>query len=276
MYKKLWENFHCAVCSINFYSDNGIKLAALTGFKVNKFIVTDEFIYKITKCDEVIFQFVNDDGFTIKHNIKLRFEEFTERINRIAEFEKEGYALIDIEDLGFDDIPSLAIETDHSIGIGESIGIIGYHIDQENLSLKIGIVSSFFKSPNGKRFIQFDASIKQGNSGSPLINLATGKIIGVIGYRLNSITKAYEAFKYIIDENLKLLKKSEGIMNIMDIDPIQVLIANQHQIKQISREFYRSATMLFGYAHEIKSITNYETDNKQLSRKVSKLKQVIN
>ena len=64
-------------------------------------------------------------------------------------------------------------------------------------------------------------------------------------------------------------------MNIMDIDPIQVLIANQHQIKQISREFYRSATMLFGYANEIKSIANYENDNKQPSRKVSKLKQVI-
>jgi len=275
MYKKLWKDFHSAVCSINFYSDNGIKLTSLTGFKVNSFIVTDEYIYKITKCDEVLFQFVDDDGFTIKHTIKMAFNEFTERINRIAEFEEEGYALIDIEDLDVKVIPSLSIDTDLQVGIGESIGVIGYHIDQENLSLKNGIVSSFFKSPNGKRFIQFDAAIKQGNSGSPLINLKTGKIIGVVGYRLSSITKSYEAFKHIINENLKLLKKSEGKMNILDIDPIQVLIANQHQLKQISREFYRSASMTFGYAHEIHSITNYYTDINPSSKKVTKVNHVI-
>jgi DNA-binding transcriptional regulator YiaG len=43
----------------------------------------------------------------------------------------------------------------------------------------------------------------------------------------------------------------------MDVDPIQVLVANQHQLKQISKEFYRSSTMSFGYAHEIQSIENY-------------------
>ena len=257
MYQKLWENLHGAVCSINFYSDKGIKLTSLTGFRVNECIVTDEFIYKIQKCDEVVFQFVKNDGYTSFQTIKMSFIEFTERINRLVEFEDEGFALIEFSDIESLDIPSLSIELDYHYCIGEQIAVIGYHLDQDNLSIKNGIISSFFKSQSGKRFIQFDAAIKQGNSGSPLVCMNTGKVIGVVGYRLSAVTKAYEAFKNIIDENLRMLKKSEGKMNIMDIDPIQVLVANQNQLKQISKEFYKSATMSFGYAHEINAIHNY-------------------
>jgi V8-like Glu-specific endopeptidase len=257
MYQKLWKDLHGAVCSINFYSDNGIKLTSLTGFKVNNNIVTDEFIYKIQKCDEVVFQFVKQDGYTPNQIIKMPFAEFTERVNRLVEFENEGYALIAFDETVSFGAPSLSLALNADYTIGEQIAVIGYHIDQDNLSIKNGIISSLFKTPNGKRFIQFDAAIKQGNSGSPLVSMTTGKVIGVVGYRLAAATKSYEAFKTIIDENLRLLKKSEGKMNIMDIDPIQVLIANQNQLKQISKEFYKSATMSFGYAHEILSVHNY-------------------
>ena len=275
MYRQLWQDFHNAVCSINFYSDKGIKLISFTGFKANHFIVTDERVYSLTKYDRVVFQFVCNDGFTQNQTIHLTSHEFTDRINRLAEYEKEGYALINIEDHDTMNIPSMVMENDSSVGIGESIGVIGYHIDQENISLHKGIVSSFFKSPDGKRFIQFDASIKHGNAGSPLINLTTGKVIGVVGYRLSAITKAYESFKLILDENLKMLKKSEGKMTILDIDPIQVLIANQHQLKQISREFYRSANLSFGYAHEIHSIFNYLDGNSSSAGKILNTNQSV-
>ena len=140
--------------------------------------------------------------------------------------------------------------------------MIGYQVDQDNLSLKSGIISSFFKSKDDKRSIQFDAVIKHSNSGSPLIDVESGKVIGVVGHRLAAISKSYEDFKRIINENLRLLKKSEGMMNILEIDPIQVLIANQNQLKQVSKDFYRSASMLFGYANEISSLGNYIEDIK--------------
>jgi hypothetical protein len=257
MYKSLWKNLHGAVCSINFYSDNGIKLTSLTGFKVDNYIVTDEYIYKILKCDEVVFQFVKDDGFSQSRTIKMSFIEFTDRVNRLVEYENEGFALIEFDQIDTSEIPSMSINLEKDFSIGQQIAVIGYHVDQDNLSLKNGIISSFFKQKNDKRFIQFDAAIKQGNSGSPLIDVESGKVIGVAGYRLAAITKSYEAFKQIIEENLRLLKKSEGQMNILEIDPIQVLIANQNQLKQVSKEFYRSAAMSFGYAHEICSLSNY-------------------
>lgn len=257
MYKRLWKELHAAVCSINFFSDNGIKLTALTGFKVANYIITDESIYKILKCDEVVFQFMQDDGYSPKLTVKLPFGEFLERINRLVEFEDEGYALIELDQIDTADIPGMNIALQKDFSIGLQIVMIGYHADQDNLSLKNGIISSFFKSKNEKRVIQFDAVIKHGNSGSPLINVETGKVIGVVGHRFATISKSYEDFKKIIDENLRLLKKSEGMMNILEIDPIQVLIANQNQMKQVSKDFYRSASMLFGYANELTSLGNY-------------------
>jgi hypothetical protein len=257
MYQRLWKESHGAVCSISFYSENGIKITSLTGFKVNNSIVTDEYIYKIVRCQEVVFQFVRDDGYTSRLSMKMPFTEFTQRINRLVEFENEGFAIIALDGIGAHGIPSLTFETEPCYGIGESIAVIGYQVEQDNLSIKTGIISSFFKASDGRRFIQFDAAVKQGNAGSPLLNANTGKVIGVVGHRLASFTKSYEAFKKIIDENLRLLKKSEGKMNIMEIDPIQVLVANQNQLKQISKEFYKSATMSFGYSHEIISVQNY-------------------
>lgn len=268
MYQDLWKNLHRSVCSIKFYSDNGIKLASLTGFKVDNKIATDEYIYEIEKCDEVVFQFVKEDGYSSNLIIRMPFGEFTERINRLVEYENEGYALIEFDQIESSCIPSLTIEYKNNFCIGQQIAVIGYHIDEDNLSLKNGIIASFFKVSGNKRLIQFDAAIKQGNSGSPLIDVVTGKIIGVVGYQMVSITKSNEAFKNIIDENLRLLRASVGKWNIEEIDPIQVLIANQHQLKQISKSLYRSAIMSFGYAHEINSLCNYIGENDSLMAQV--------
>lgn len=272
MYKKLWNELYASICSMNFFSDNGIKLTSLSGFKVNGNIVTDELIYKVQKCEEVTFQFVKDDGYSLGRMIRMPFTEFSERVNRVAEYEGEGYAIIDFEDLDIADIPSLKLDTDQACCIGQEIIVIGHHSDQENVSLRKGIVSSFFKTSKDKKLIQFDSFIKQGNSGSPLINVNTGKVIGVVGYRLSPITKTYETFKNIIEENLLLLKKSEGKMNILDIDPIQVLIANQNQLKQMNKEFYRLASMSYGYAHPVQGLEKYieQVLNLRKSRQNSK------
>ena len=252
MYKPVWNKCQNSVCQLSFYSSAGIKLLSMTGFKVNDhFLITDDYLFKIYKAVKVKIKFVNSDGYTENVSIEIPMNELKKRIIKGIDKEKTSFAAINMDFEEFADIPSLKLSTNKTIEIGQSIAVLGYQLDQENLSIKTGIVSSAFKHDNGLKYLQVDSNIKQGNSGSPLINAETGEVIGIIGHKLASITQSHKRMKQIINNNLAILKKSQGKFNVEEIDPIQVLIANQNQIKHITNEIYKTATMSIGYALDI-------------------------
>ncbi len=252
MYKPVWNKCQNSVCQLSFYSSAGIKLLSMTGFKVNDhFLITDDYLFKIYKAVKVKIKFVNPDGYTENVSIEIPMNELKKRIIKGIDKEKTSFAAINMDFEEFANIPSLKLSTNKTIEIGQSIAVLGYQLDQENLSIKTGIVSSAFKHDNGLKYLQVDSNIKQGNSGSPLINAETGEVIGIIGHKLASITQSHKRMKQIINNNLAILKKSQGKFNVEEIDPIQVLIANQNQIKHITNEIYKTATMSIGYALDI-------------------------
>lgn len=252
MYKSVWNKCQNSVCQLSFYSSAGIKLLSMTGFKVNNhFLITDDYLFKIYKAVKVKISFVNSDGYTENASIEIPMNELKKRIIKGIDKEKISFAAINMDFEEFANIPSLKLSTNKTIEIGQSIAVLGYQLDQENLSIKTGIVSSAFKHDNGLKYLQVDSNIKQGNSGSPLINAETGEVIGIIGHKLATITQSHKRMKQIINNNLAILKKSQGKFNVEEIDPIQVLIANQNQIKHITNEIYKTATMSIGYALDI-------------------------
>ncbi len=252
MYKSVWNKCQNSVCQLSFYSSAGIKLLSMTGFKVNNhFLITDDYLFKIYKAVKVKISFVNSDGYTENASIEIPMNELKKRIIKGIDKEKTSFVAINMDFEEFAKIPSLKLSTNKTIEIGQSIAVLGYQLDQENLSIKTGIVSSAFKHDNGLKYLQVDSNIKQGNSGSPLINAETGEVIGIIGHKLATITQSHKRMKQIINNNLAILKKSQGKFNVEEIDPIQVLIANQNQIKHITNEIYKTATMSIGYALDI-------------------------
>ena len=252
MYKTVWNKCQNSVCQLSFYSSAGIKLLSMTGFKVNDhFLITDDYLFKIYKAVKVKIKFVNSDGYTENTSVEIPMNELKKRIIKEIDKEKTSFAAINIDFEEFANIPSLKLSKNKPVEIGQGIAVLGYQLDQENLSIKTGIVSSAFKHDNGLKHLQVDSNIKQGNSGSPLINADTGEVIGIIGHKLASITQSHKRMKQIINNNLAILKKSQGKFNVEEIDPIQVLIANQNQIKHITNEIYKTATMSIGYALDI-------------------------
>lgn len=258
MFKTVWNKCQESVCQLSFYSSAGIKLLSMTGFKVNDhFLVTDEYLFKIYKAVKVKIQFVDADGYTENTSLEISMSDLKKRILKGIDKDKTPFVVINIDFDEFKNISSLKLSSKKEIEIGQDIAILGYQLDQENLSIKTGIISSaFIHHDNGLRYIQVDSSIKQGNSGSPLINIETGEVIGVIGYKLATITQSHKRMKQIINNNLAILKKSQGKFNVEEIDPIQVLIANQNQIKYITNEIYRTATMSIGYALDISYVND--------------------
>jgi V8-like Glu-specific endopeptidase len=260
MYREVWKKCHESVCQLNFYSSEGIKLISMTGFKAyGNFLVTDNYINKIYKATDVDLRFVEADGYTEKVCVKMSMDEFKKRIVKDVDNKSAEFVAISINLDELNDIPSLKLSK-KVLEIGQPIALLGYQLEQDNLAIKTGILSSVFMQKNGLKYLQINSSVKQGNSGSPLVNVETGEVIGIIGYKLATITQSHKRIKQIINKNLAILKKSQGIFNVEEIDPVQVLIANQNQIKHITNEIYKTATMSSGFALDISCVHNLFED----------------
>ena len=261
MYRTIWKRCVHSVAQLNFYTDLDIKILTLTAFKIRNFLITDEGIRKISPFDKVEIKFVDKDGYTPIASKVLKKSDLDKRT--IVGFNNKylNFVVINIDFEEFKNIPSLSLGEEEDVEIGQPVATLGYQVFQENLSIKQGIISSFHFSEEGNKYIQIDTSIKTGNAGSPLINLETGKIIGVIGHKLSEISQSYRKLKNIMNSNINLLKKYQGKYNLEDIDPVQVLIANQNQIKYITKEIYRIADMGVGYAVPSMDIANFIKEN---------------
>lgn len=72
--------------------------------------------------------------------------------------------------------------------VGSSIACLGYPFagfGQHNIKITSGIISSKILNKSQTKQFQIDAMIHDGNSGGPLIDLRTGKIIGVVSGRFS-------------------------------------------------------------------------------------------
>ncbi len=262
MYRNVWDQCKSSVCSIEFLSNAGTKIVSFTGFKVKNFLVTDDVIDKFAKPAEVVIRFTESQS-PNSGCISMSFKELLAVKVKFDEKINPGFALFDIKDKAFQIIPSLKCSKRFNHIIGHPIAVLGYQLEQGNLAIKSGIISSLFKHNDGFNTIQVDCTIKQGNAGSPLICAETGEVIGVIGHRLASIARSYQDMMRIINTNLQVLKEAEGKIDMEDIDPIQVLIASQNQIKHLAREFFKATNMRVGFAAELCDFADYCPDHEE-------------
>jgi len=250
-YKRAWKYCSQSVCSIRFFNGNDIEVITLTGFKSGCYIFTNDLVNKIQKVEFVEIKFVKDDGHTVSVFERLSMHDFMERIITTYDTEITGFAIISISDLTFDNIPSLILSKSRNLSIGNPVGVIGFQYDAPNLAMKSGIISTFIYH-GSKRYIQFDGSIIWGNSGSPLISLDKGEVLGIIGYHLDRKYKTYEKMIEISKNNIKMLELALGKFDVSGVDPIQVLIAWEKQIKQLSSEVYKASFSGIGIAFDAK------------------------
>jgi hypothetical protein len=273
MYKEIWHKIAQSVAQLNFYLDSDIKIMTLSGFKVRNFLVTDASIRKVGPFDKVEIKFVKKDGCTPLASKTISKYQLDKRTIMGLNDKVLNFVFIKIDFEEFSSIPSLALSDETGFEIGQLTATLGYQLNQENLALKRGMISSLC-SCEGHQYIQVDTSIKVGNAGGPLINVETGKVIGIIGSKLTEISKSYRNLKEIMNKNIKLLNQYQGKYNFEDIDPFQVLIANQNQIKYIIKEIYKIADAGVGYAISAQLIRNFIKENIILEESTSSGKEL--
>jgi len=260
MYRKIWKECHSAVCSIHFLSKAGTHITTFTGFRIRDYLITDDIITKFEHPEKVYLKFVNEDGFTERAGKSMTYKTFKERIVYPGGEKIPGYSIIRLDDKEFRKIPSLKCGRRINYEIGQPIAVLGYQNDQGNLAIKGGIISSFFTLPDGLNYIQLDSAIQQGNAGCPVIETENMEVIGVIGHHLSSLARSYHRIMKIFNRNLSILNAVQGKYSFDDVDPVQVLIANQNQIKHIAKEFFKNANVRVGFAVELCNMIDYCPD----------------
>jgi serine protease Do len=134
-------------------------------------------------------------------------------------------AVLKIEDSDNVNFPYLKFGDSSKVKVGEQVLVVGNPVaPQLESTVTMGIVSAIDKNNFGidliEGYIQTDATINNGNSGSPLINL-NGEVIGVINWCFTHVLFEGLGFaipsnsaKKIVDQLIKHGKAVQGFLGI--------------------------------------------------------------
>ncbi|MCF8381682.1 MAG: serine protease [Bacteroidales bacterium] len=251
MFEEIWNKYHKAVCSIIFYSHSGSKLFGITGFKYGNRVITDNVVAKLKEVNEVAIRFYEIDGMTVFREIRYSTKDFVGLLAKETELNNIGFTFFLLSEDQQIGLQNLEFCSNCEPVIGLQVLTIEYQFDYNNIALRPGFITSYSKNGNGYTMIQYDGSINPSVNGAPLIDVKTGKVKGILSNRDLHIVKAYEEMKRIADNNIETLEQVKGKWTFDDIDPIQVMIVSQNQLKYAAKKFYTSFSLKSGCALEI-------------------------
>jgi len=242
-------------------NERGVSIDTLTGFKVNHSLVTTDYAFYIPKAKKVEISFVDEDANTVVTSMRIPYQEFINDL-RIGIFDNQtGYSIFKLDFPDFREIPGLKLCERRKFQIGNEVVMLAFSSGCPNLSLRSGIISSFFSNSQGNRFFHFDGLSCLGNSGAPIIDPENMQVIGIVSRRNTPASQSYKLLSDIITANIDELSKTQGIVKYGDVDPIQVLIANQNQVKQLANNLYRYTAQGTTHVVMLDQILSYFNEN---------------
>lgn len=252
---ELWQRCQQSVFSITFENANG-RISSGTGFKAGGYLITNNHVIQVPNSRHITLRSVGVDGHTTFYEKRFGHLEFRSFLVDGDPVESWDYAVLNIPDIRFKEIPSLDLLDTDDVRIGDAIAIFGYQFDQPQLSMHSGYLSSQYKKAS-VHYLQLDSSINHGNSGGPLVHSQTGRVFGVVTRKATGLTKQFDdlllSFKQNISE-LEKLQSSGGFAILAGINPVASTMAMQKQMEQVARELSRSANVGIGYAYHISKV----------------------
>ncbi|MEN6501931.1 MAG: trypsin-like peptidase domain-containing protein [Bacteroidales bacterium] len=239
MLSQVWEQCHASVCSLHFINERGMVIDSLSGFKVNSSLITSEYAFYINNAQKVEISFVEGDANTPTATMRIGYNEFINDLRIGYTNNQSDYAVFNINFSEFEKIPGLTLCECRNFQIGKQVATLGFNFGENNLSIKSAVISSAFSSKNGIRCLELDGLTCFGNSGSPVIDPDSMQVIAIISRRSTPAFKSYMELNRCIVSNIEELRKLEGKLKIDTIDPVQVLIANQNQIRLLASNLYK-------------------------------------
>jgi S1-C subfamily serine protease len=248
----LWSTHHASVLSLSFLDKNGSRLSSGTGFKASSYLVTNNHVIQVPGAVSVVVRSVKADGYSTAYERTMPFDVFRTKLKAGADQAGWDYAILDIDDTDFASLPDFELTEADDLEIGRPIVLFGYQFDQPNLSLHAGYLSSQ-RIQAGVHYLQLDASVNNGNSGGPLLDIASQRVIGLVTRKVTGLTNAFSLLQQSFQQNIDLLSGRLGNM-VSGIDFAGALRQNQRQMAATAKEIERSANVGIGYAFHIREV----------------------
>ncbi len=170
------------------------------------------------------------------------------------------YAYIKLDEPEFENRHRFELGALAHIDIGSSILFLGFPFGMPQLTAHHGYVSSIHKRDN-RDLIQIDGSVNGGNSGGPLIEIETGRVVGIITRAVTGIIEVeFNNLIASLRQNQEILKNTQVGIQVGGIDPIQGIRVSQAAMEQIAISLKRSANVGIGYAFSIDQVAAHIAD----------------
>jgi len=237
------------------YLVQGNVVASGSGFFSKGHLITNNHVFQGPNNATVNLSYQPNQEISSRKTIELAYSEFRDSFVSGSDVNNYDSALLDIKELCAEGLYEFELGVDISPDVGKPILLLGYPLEHKNLTCHFGMISSLYVSGQ-TNIIQIDASVNQSNSGGPLIDIESGKVIGIVTRKGTGLTKLFDQLLNILDQNVSFLTASQAVVHVGGVNLIEALTAGQNQIKFLAKEIQRSANVGIGYAFSIQHVAD--------------------
>lgn len=204
-----------------------------TGFLVEDGIVTNSHVVRGTDTPTLEIGFEDSDPGAPNSFVRVALANV---LVSESPADERNYAYLRLNEPEFEGRHRFAfVDQGRVAEVGEQVAFMGYPFSMHHLTCHLAFVSSVHDW-NGTSVIQLDGSVNAGNSGGPLVEVASGRVIGIVTRaHTGLIEDQFRELIRVLRQNQQVLSNTGGAMvSIGGIDPIKSLAASQRLMETIA------------------------------------------
>lgn len=253
-YSKYIAKIRSGVIHIEYLVQGNV-VASGSGFISKGHLITNNHVFQGPTNSTVHLSYQPNQDFSSRKTIEMAYAEFQGSLVSGSDVNSYDFAILDLDALRRKNLHEFELGVEVGTDVGKPILLLGYPLEHKNLTCHFGMISSLYVS-GMTNVIQIDASVNQSNSGGPLIDVDSGKVIGIVTRKGTGLTRLFDQLLGVLDQNVKFLSASQAVVHIGGINLIEALTAGQNQIKILAKEIQRSANVGIGYAFSINHVAD--------------------
>ena len=247
------------VLRISIENDNHEPLGSGTAFLVPGGIVTCSHVLPPNQQDfTVVIERDDAENGATKNQVRLLGKDVLARIKKSSHKDDDDYVFIECDGLDdFDGCHRFEFIKSGCLRVGQEVVFLGFPFGYNHLTSHIGYISAIYFYMTQK-MIQIDGSVNKGNSGGPLLDIGSGKVVGLITRAESGfLEKAFNELRESFDRNIEFVKSHPIGIRVGNFDMQEAFNVTQNQLKQLALNIQRSANVGIGIAYSTDPLLKY-------------------